>query len=168
MPVQARITPFLWFDHQAEEAANFYVSIFPNSRVTKISRYGEVGREQHRREPGSVMVVAFELDGQSMAALNGGPHFTFNEAVSLVINCETQEEVDHYWSRLTEGGDPRAQVCGWLKDRYGVSWQLVPTPVADLADDPASEKSQAAMAVIMKSKKPDIAEIQAAYDGAGR
>jgi predicted 3-demethylubiquinone-9 3-methyltransferase (glyoxalase superfamily) len=166
MPIKNRITPFLWFDHQAEKAANFYVSIFPNSRINEVVRYGEAGREHHGREPGSVMVVSFELDGQPIAALNGGPLFTFNEALSLVINCETQDEVDHYWNRLTEGGDPRAQQCGWLKDKFGVSWQVVPTVVTALLGSPESAKSQAAFAAIMPMKKVDIAAVQAAYDAA--
>lgn len=167
MPITHRITPFLWFANQAEEAAKHYVSIFPNSRIVNVERYGEAGREHHRQEPGTVMVVAFELDGQPMAALNGGPLFTFNEAMSLVVNCETQEEVDHYWNRLTEGGDPRAQQCGWLKDKFGVSWQVVPTRVTDLLSGPDQAKSQAAFAAIMPMKKVDIAAVQAAYDAAG-
>ncbi|HEV7815336.1 MAG TPA: VOC family protein, partial [Janthinobacterium sp.] len=118
------ITPCLWFADQAEEAANFYTGIFPNSRISTMSRYGEAGREVHGQAAGSVMVVAFELDGQAFTALNGGPVFQFNEAVSFVIRCETQQEVDHYWERLSAGGDARAQQCGWLKDKYGLSWQV--------------------------------------------
>lgn len=165
MSAKPRISPFLWFEHQAEEAANFYVSIFPNSRITQLSRYGEAGREHHRREPGSVMVVAFELDGQPVAALNGGPLFRFSEAISLVISCETQEEVDHYWDRLSEGGDPKAQACGWLKDRYGLSWQVVPTIFSRLFGGQPNEGSERAMATMMQMKKPDIAALQAAYEG---
>lgn len=151
-----------------ERAANHYVAIFPDSRIVNITRYGEAGREHHGREPGTVMVVAFEPDGQPVTALNGGPHFTFSEALSLVINCETQAEVDHYWDRLTEGGDPRSQQCGWLKDKFGVSWQVVPTPVTELLGGPDAATSQAAFAAIMPMKKIDIAAVQAAYDAAGR
>ena len=126
MPTKHRIVPCLWFDNQAEEAAKYYVSIFKNSKIGAISRYGEAGREVHRRPPGSVMTVEFELDGQAFTGLNGGPLFKFNEAVSFQVNCATQAEVDYYWDKLTAGGDPKAQQCGWLKDRFGVSWQVVP------------------------------------------
>lgn len=166
MSGKPRISPFLWFADQAEEAANFYVSIFPNSRITHVSRYGEAGREIHQREPGSVMVVGFELDGQPFSALNGGPLFRFTEALSLVIDCETQEEVDHYWDRLSEGGDPNAQACGWLKDRYGLSWQVVPTLLTRLVGSAEGEKPQRVMAAMMQMKKMDLAALQAAYDGA--
>ena len=125
MPITHRIAPCLWFDDQAEEAANFYVSIFKNSRIVSVSRYTDVGQETHRRPPGSVMTVAFELDGQPFTALNGGPVFRFNEAISLQVNCETQKDVDFYWDALSKEGDPGAQQCGWLKDRYGLSWQIV-------------------------------------------
>lgn len=159
------IVPCLWFDDQAEEAANFYVSVFKNSKVTKISRYGEAGREHHRRPPGSVMVVAFDLNGQPFTALNGGPIFTFNEAISLQVMCETQEEVDHYWVKLGEGGDPKARQCGWLKDKYGVAWQVVPSILTELVSDPDSEKSQRAMQAMMGMKKMDIAGLKRAYEG---
>ena len=154
-----RITPCLWFDSEAEAAANFYVSVFPNSRIGSISRYGKAGQEVHGRPPGSVMVVAFELDGQSMLALNGGPVFKFNEAVSLIVNCENQQEIDHYWSRLGDGGDPKAQQCGWLKDRYGLSWQVVPTLISSLMTGPAADR---VMVAVLKMKKLDIAALQAA------
>jgi predicted 3-demethylubiquinone-9 3-methyltransferase (glyoxalase superfamily) len=127
MATTQRISPCLWFADQADEAARFYTGIFPNSRITATTRYGAAGREFHGQAPGSVMTVAFELDGQSFTALNGGPVFTFNEAISLQVKCATQEEIDHYWEKLSDGGDPRAQQCGWLKDRYGVSWQVSPT-----------------------------------------
>src|SRR5688572_13454403 len=127
MPALQKITPCLWFDSDAEEAANFYLGVFPNSRITQISRYGEAGREHHGKEPGTVMTVAFELDGQSFTALNGGPMFQFTEAISFQVDCDTQEEIDHFWDKLSAGGDARAQACGWLKDRFGVSWQIVPT-----------------------------------------
>jgi predicted 3-demethylubiquinone-9 3-methyltransferase (glyoxalase superfamily) len=165
MPIAQKITPCLWFDHQAEEAANYYVGIFSNSRITTVSRYGKAGQEVHGRAPGSVMVVAFELDGQTFTALNGGPNFEFNEAISLQINCETQAEIDHYWERLSRGGNPAAQQCGWLKDRYGVSWQVVPTLIQALFAGPSNEKSERAMAAIMQMKKLDIEKIQQAYAG---
>jgi predicted 3-demethylubiquinone-9 3-methyltransferase (glyoxalase superfamily) len=151
--------PCLWFDSDAEPAANFYVSVFPNSRVKTISRYGEAGFEQHRRPAGSVMVVIFELDGQELMGLNGGPVFKFTEAISLVVHCDTQDEIDHYWNKLGEGGDPRAQQCGWLKDRYGLSWQIVPSIVEELMTGPHSDR---VMAAVMQMKKLDLAAMQAA------
>jgi len=164
MPTQG-ITPFLWFDDQAEEAAKFYTGIFPNSRIVRTSRYGEAGKEIHRRPPGSVMTVEFELDGRTFTGLNGGPVFKFNEAISFQVFCDTQEEVDYYWEKLSEGGDERARQCGWLKDRYGVSWQVVPAILTDLVADPNSEKSQRAMAAMLEMEKLDIAALQRAYDG---
>ena len=154
-----RITPCLWFDSEAEAAASFYVSVFPNSRVGSISRYGKAGQEVHGRPPGSVMVVTFELDGKSKLALNGGPVFKFNEAVSLIVNCENQQEIDHYWSRLGDGGDPKAQQCGWLKDRYGLSWQVVPTLISSLMTGPAADR---VMTAVLKMKKLDIAALLSA------
>jgi len=165
MPDIQRITPCLWFDDQAEEAAGFYVSIFPNSRVVAISRYGDEGREIHGRPPGSVLTVAFELDGQAFTALNGGPIFKFNEAVSLQVACETQAEVDHYWAKLSEGGDPGAQQCGWLKDRYGLSWQVVPRVLVDMLNGPVSEKSERVMKALFPMKKLDIGALERAYAG---
>jgi predicted 3-demethylubiquinone-9 3-methyltransferase (glyoxalase superfamily) len=163
MPLQQRITPCLWFDNQAEEAANFYVSIFKNSKITGISRYSEVGQEVHHRPAGSVMTVSFELDGQTFTALNGGPVFRFNEAVSLQINCDSQEEVDYYWDKLSKGGDPKAQECGWLKDRYGLSWQVVPRVLIDMLKDHSSEKAKRAMEAMLRMKKINIAELEHAY-----
>lgn len=158
-----RIAPCLWFDHQAEEAARFYTSVFRNSRVLSTVRYGEAGREIHGGEPGSVMTVEFELDGQRFTALNGGPAFTFNEAISLQVRCETQEEVDHYWDRLSEGGDERARQCGWLKDRYGVSWQIVPTILEEmLLDGTANDR---VMGAVLRMKKIDIDELRRAHAG---
>jgi predicted 3-demethylubiquinone-9 3-methyltransferase (glyoxalase superfamily) len=162
--VQA-ITPCLWFDSQAEEAARYYTGIFKNSKITSISRYGEVGREAHGQLPGTVMTVAFELDGQPFTALNGGPVFTFNEAISFQIMCGTQEEVDHYWNKLSEGGDERAQQCGWVKDRYGVSWQVVPTALIEMMSDPDQKKSGRAMQAMLQMKKLDIAELKRAFAG---
>ena len=160
MPLTQRIAPCLWFDSQAEEAAKFYVSVFKNSRIVSVARYGKAGQETHHRPPGSVMTVGFELDGQSFTALNGGPVFTFNEAVSLQINCETQEEIDYYWDKLSSGGDPRAQQCGWLKDKYGLSWQVVPTVLPELLKDHDSARATRAMEALLRMKKIDIGELQ--------
>jgi predicted 3-demethylubiquinone-9 3-methyltransferase (glyoxalase superfamily) len=165
MASKSRITPFLWFDSQALEAAKYYVKIFRNSKIRSIARYGKAGREQHGRKPGSVMVVEFVLDGQPLTALNGGPHFRFNEAVSLLVHCKDQKEVDYYWKKLGAGGDPAAQACGWLKDKYGLSWQIVPDIATKLLGNPKSPKSQRAFAEMMTQKKPDIAALQRAYDG---
>jgi predicted 3-demethylubiquinone-9 3-methyltransferase (glyoxalase superfamily) len=158
-----RIAPCLWFDHEAKEAATFYTSIFPKSRIVETSRYGEAGKEVHGRPAGSVMTVGFELDGQPFTALNGGPMFKFNEAISLQVNCETQQEVDHYWNRLSEGGDPNAQQCGWLKDKYGVSWQVVPRVLSELIKDPDPGKSGRVMEALLKMKKLDIGGLERAY-----
>lgn len=162
MPAVQKITPCLWFDDQAEEAARFYTSVFPNSRITATSRYGEAGKEIHGRAVGSVMTVAFELDGQSFTALNGGPVFKFNEAISFQVSCENQEEVDYYWEKLSQGGDENAQQCGWLKDRYGASWQVIPRILPDLLSDPDSRKSQGAMEALLGMKKLDIAALEQA------
>lgn len=159
------ISPCLWFDGQAEAAADFYIGVFRNARITAKSYYGEAGQEFHGKPPGSVMTVAFELDGQPFTALNGGPVFKFNEAVSLQVICETQEEIDRYWAKLSEGGDPSAQQCGWLKDRYGVSWQVVPQAVAEMFSGPATERSQRAMQALLQMKKIDIAALERAYAG---
>lgn len=160
MPHINRIAPCLWFDSQAEEAADFYIGIFPNSKVTAISRYGDAGFEIHRKPKGSVLTVAFELDGQSFTALNGGPMFTFNEAISLQANCDGQHEVDYYWEKLSAGGDPQAQQCGWLKDRFGVSWQVVPNGLDELLNDPDSRKSERTMQALFQMKKLDIDELR--------
>lgn len=159
----ARISPCLWFDDQAEQAAEFYTGIFPNSKITSISRYSEAGTEIHGRQAGSVMAVAFELDGQPFSALNGGPLFTFNEAISLQVECETQQEVDYYWGRLSAGGDPAAQQCGWLKDKYGLSWQIVPRVLYELLRDHDSEQTQRTMSAMLHMKKLDIAALEAAH-----
>src|SRR5258706_11912448 len=165
MPSIRKINPCLWFDSQAEDAARFYTAVFKNSKIGRISRYGEAGKEVHRRPPGSVMTVEFELDGQAFTALNGGPVFKFNEAISFQINCETQEEVDYYWEKLSAGGDERAQQCGWLEDRYGLSWQVVPTILADLIKDSDSEKSQRAMKAMLQMKKLDNQGLKRAHTG---
>ena len=165
MPSNPQITPCLWFDGQGEEAVNFYVSVFPNSRITAVTRYGEAGKEFHQRPVGSVLTMGFELNGQPFTVLNGGPQFHFSEAISFQIPCETQEEIDHYWDRLTEGGDPDSQQCGWLKDRFGVSWQVYPKALIDMIADPDAERSGRAMTAMMGMKKMDVAELQRAYEG---
>jgi predicted 3-demethylubiquinone-9 3-methyltransferase (glyoxalase superfamily) len=166
MAATQRIVPCLWFADEAEEAARFYTGIFKNSRITKVTRYGTAGFETHGRPAGSVMTVAFELDGQPYTALNGGPAFTFNEAVSLQVMCATQEEIDHYWEKLSKGGDPNAQQCGWLKDRYGLSWQVVPANMDELFEDEQSPGAQRAMDAMLQMKKIDIAAIRRAHDDA--
>jgi predicted 3-demethylubiquinone-9 3-methyltransferase (glyoxalase superfamily) len=159
------ITTCLWFDDQAEEAAEFYTSIFDNSRILNIARYGEAGHEFHGKEAGTVMTVSFELDGRGFTALNGGPAFEFNEAISFQVHCETQEEVDYYWDRLSEGGDERARRCGWLKDGYGVSWQVIPDVLLEMISDPDYEKSQRVTKAMLQMKKLDIDELKRAYEG---
>ena len=159
------IRPCLWFDDQGEEAARYYVSIFPNSRITQIARYTEAGFEVHNRPAGSVMTVTFELDGHRFMALNGGPHFKFNEAVSLEVSCDTQEEIDYYWEKLSAGGDPKAQVCGWLKDKYGLSWQVTPGKMEELMADHTSPQAQRVMTAMLKMKKIDLREIERAAAG---
>jgi predicted 3-demethylubiquinone-9 3-methyltransferase (glyoxalase superfamily) len=153
-----KITPFLWFDNQAEEAANFYVSIFKNSRIKNIIKYSEVGPGPK----GSAMTVAFELEGQKFTALNGGPLYEFNPAVSFVVNCESQEEVDYYWEKLTHGGEE--QVCGWLIDRYGVSWQVVPTILIEMIGDPDQQKARRVNEAMLKMVKIDIKKLKKAYE----
>jgi predicted 3-demethylubiquinone-9 3-methyltransferase (glyoxalase superfamily) len=160
-----KIAPCLWFDDQAEEAVEFYTAVFRNSRIVSVSRYGEAGHEIHGKPAGSVMAVAFELDGHAFTALNGGPLFKFNEAISFQVNCGTQEEVDYYWAKLSDGGDEAAQQCGWLKDKYGVSWQVVPTVLLEMINDPDSERSQRAMEAMLKMKKIDIDTLQKAFTG---
>ena len=157
-----RITPFLWFDDHAEDAAKFYTSVFDNSRIVTTTRYSKEASETAGRPEGSVMTIAFQLDGQDFTALNGGPVFKFNEAISLVVHCESQKEVDHYWNRLSEGGDPKAQQCGWLKDKYGVSWQVVPTELIRLLSHPNPAKAQRAMAAMLQMKKIDIEKLRKA------
>jgi predicted 3-demethylubiquinone-9 3-methyltransferase (glyoxalase superfamily) len=152
-----KITPFLWFDHQAEEAVKLYISLFKNSKVGAIARYGEAGPGP----AGSVMTVSFELDGQEFIALNGGPQFQFNEAISFVVNCTSQQEVDVLWAGLSKGGEEG--VCGWLKDKFGVSWQIVPTVLADLLSDPDPEKSKRVTEAMLKMKKIDIQALLEAY-----
>jgi predicted 3-demethylubiquinone-9 3-methyltransferase (glyoxalase superfamily) len=170
MQLTQRIAPCLWFDNQAEEAAAYYVSVFKNSRITTIAKYPKAGFETHKRQAGSVMTVAFELDGQPFTALNGGPQpFKFNEALSLQVYCDNQKELDHYWGKLSQGGDPKAQQCGWLKDKFGLSWQVVPKILPDLLKDHESETAQRAMEALLRMKKIDIAELEHAVTvGAAR
>ena len=167
MPFSQKIAPCLWFDNQDEEAANFYVSIFKNARIVDVSRYPKAGQEAHRRPAGSVMVVSFELEGQPFTALNGGPAFTFNEAISLQVHCKNQDEIDHYWDKLSRNGDPKAQQCGWLKDKFGVSWQIVPAVMQELMQDHESPKAQRVMEAMLRMKKIDIREIERAAAGQG-
>jgi predicted 3-demethylubiquinone-9 3-methyltransferase (glyoxalase superfamily) len=155
----------LWFDDQAEEAARFYIAIFKNARIVSMTRYGEAGHEIHGRPAGTVMTVAFDLNGQAFTALNGGPLFRFNEAISFQVSCETQEEVDYYWEKLSAGGDERAQQCGWLKDKYGVSWQVVPTALLEMVKDADPAKSQPVMKAMLQMKKLDIETLKRAYAG---
>lgn len=159
------ITPCLWFDDQAEEAAEFYTTIFNDSRIVNVTRYGDAGHEFHGKPAGTVMTVVFELDGHPFTALNGGPVFEFNEAISFQVHCETQDEVDYYWEKLSDSGDEKAQQCGWLKDRYGVSWQVVPTSLLDMINDPDSQKSQKVTEAMLQMKKFDIDELERAYGG---
>lgn len=159
-----KISPCLWFDDQGEEAAKFYTSIFKNSKIGDVTRYGKEGYEIHGREEGTVMTVEFEIEGQKFLALNGGPIFKFNEAISFQVYCETQEEVDYYWEKLSEGGDEKAQQCGWLKDKYGVSWQIVPTILMKMLKDKDSEKSQRVMKAMLQMHKLDISTLKKAYE----
>jgi predicted 3-demethylubiquinone-9 3-methyltransferase (glyoxalase superfamily) len=165
MPSVQRISPCLWFNKEAEEAARHYAGIFKNSRIGTITRYGKAGFEAHHQPAGTVMTVAFELEGQKFTALNGGPQFKFNEAISFQVNCDTQKEIDYYWEKLTAGGDPKAQQCGWLKDKFGVSWQVVPTIMGELFKNEESAKSQRVMEAMLPMKKIDIAVLEKARGG---
>ena len=165
MPRLQRITPCLWFDSQAEEAALFYTGIFKNSKIVSISRFGKAGYEIHGKPAGSIMTVVFELDGQAFTALNGGPMFRFNEAISLQVYCENQEEVDYYWDKLAAGGDARAQQCGWLKDKFGLSWQVIPRELLELIQDPDPHKAERASQAMLQMKKIDIAAVRRAHAG---
>ncbi|WP_408006458.1 VOC family protein [Pseudalkalibacillus sp. A8] len=154
----SKITPNLWFDHQAEEAANFYVSIFKDSKIVNVTRYGEAGPGPE----GSVLTVTFDIEGQSFVALNGGPHFTFSPAISFLVDCETQDEVDGLWDKLSIGGEK--EQCGWLRDKYGVSWQIVPAVLREMLNDPDPEKSQRVMKAMLQMKKINIKDLQKAYE----
>jgi predicted 3-demethylubiquinone-9 3-methyltransferase (glyoxalase superfamily) len=159
------ITPYLWFDGQAEEAAKFYTSLFEDSGIDDVSRYTEAGQEVHGRQPGSAMTVNFRLAGQPFVGLNGGPQFSFTEAVSFMVVCETQPELDALWEQLTEGGDPSAQQCGWCKDRFGVSWQVIPAALGRYLGDPDPGRAGRAMQAMLKMKKLDVAELERAAAG---
>ena len=163
MTLAQKITPCLWFDSEAEEAARFYVSVFRNGRIGKISRYGKEGFEVHRRPEGSVMTVEFELEGERFTALNGGPHFRFSEAISFQVPCETQDEIDYYWQRLSAEG--QVQQCGWLKDKFGLSWQIFPAVLPEMLSDPDRIKAARAMRAMLGMTKFDIAALLAAYEG---
>lgn len=156
-----KITPCLWFNDQAEEAMRFYVSVFKNSKVGRVTRYGEAGAKVSGRPKGSVMTATFEIEGQEFMALNGGPHFTLSEAVSFIVKCDTQKEIDTFWEKLSEGGEKG--VCGWLKDKFGLSWQIVPTMLSDMMQDKDAEKTNRVMQAILQMKKLDIARLQEAY-----
>jgi len=158
-----KITPFLWFDTQAEEAATLYTSIFKNARIHQVSRYGKAGHETHGMEAGKVMTVAFELEGKSFIALNGGPYFKFNEAVSFQITCETQDEIDYFWSKLSEGGEESR--CGWLKDKFGLSWQVVPVVLIEMLADKDTAKAKRVTHAMLHMDKIDIPTLKKAYDG---
>ena len=157
-----KITPFLWFDDKAEEAVSFYTSIFKNSKIVKIARYGDAGAQVSGRPKGTVMIVAFQLEGQEFVALNGGPQFKFTEAISFVVNCQTQEEVDEYWEKLSAGG--QEVQCGWLKDKYGLSWQIVPTIIGEMLSDPDPKKAERVMKAMLQMKKIDIKGLEQAYE----
>lgn len=168
MSLNNRITPCLWFDGQAEEAANFYTSIFKNSKILQVQRYTEAGHDIHGQEAGSVMMVEFELNGHRFAGLNGGPQFKFDEAVSFQIDCANQEEVDYYWEKLGEGGDEKKKGCGWLADKFGVSWQVVPSAVKEMMSDPDKSKVMRVTDAVMKMKKLDIAALEKVRNEEGK
>jgi predicted 3-demethylubiquinone-9 3-methyltransferase (glyoxalase superfamily) len=165
MATMQKITSNLWFDRQAEEAVNFYTSVFRNSGVIRTTRYSDEGQEIHKMPAGSVMTIEFELEGQRFVALNAGPIFKFNEAISFIINCKDQEEIDYYWNKLKEGGDEKAQQCGWLKDRFGLSWQVVPEMMDDWFADENSDKARRVMRAMLQMKKLDINVLREAYEG---
>ena len=166
MTTLQKITPNLWFDKNAEEATKFYTSVFKNSKMGRIAKYGKEGHEIHGMPEGTVMTIQFWLAGQEFIALNGGPHFKFNEAVSFIVNCDNQEEIDGYWETLSTGGDKKAQACGWLKDKFGLSWQIVPRILPEMLVDPDAKKSQRVMKEMLQMKKIDIATLKKAYNGA--
>jgi predicted 3-demethylubiquinone-9 3-methyltransferase (glyoxalase superfamily) len=160
------ITPCLWFDTEAEEAARFYISIFPDAAIERVARYGEEGFDVHGKPADSVLTVTFRLLGTEFVALNGGPHFKFNEAVSFIIQCEDQAEIDRYWAALGKGGDPKTQQCGWLKDRFGLSWQIMPRELPAMMSGPDRAKSERVMKALLQMKKLDLAALRRAYEGA--
>jgi predicted 3-demethylubiquinone-9 3-methyltransferase (glyoxalase superfamily) len=163
MATLQKIVPCLWFDSHAEDAAKFYVSVFPGSRIVRVTHYTSAGKEIHGREPGSVLTVLFEIAGCPITALNGGPIFKFSEAISLQVMCDTQDEIDHYWNKLTAGGDENAQQCGWLRDKFGLSWQIVPAKLADLLSDDDPVRAGHTMNALLQMKKVDIARLEQAH-----
>ncbi len=165
MPSLKKISPCLWFNTEAEDAARFYISIFPNSKITAVTRYPDTGKEVHGKDAGSVLTVEFKLDGQSFTGLNGGPQFKFNEAISFMVECTTQEEADDYWEKLGAGGDPEAQQCGWLKDRFGLSWQIIPAGFVEMLNSPDTAASKRAFEAMLKMKKLDLAAMKRAFAG---
>ena len=165
MATLQRIASHLWFDKEAEEAAKSYTGIFKNSKIVKTTHYGKEGFDIHKMPEGTVMTVEFILDGQQFLALNGGPLFKFNESISFMVNCQTQQEIDYYWEKLTAGGDPKAQQCGWLKDKFGLSWQVAPVQLADMFSDDDRERSERVMKVMMQMKKMDLKALEEAYEG---
>ena len=165
MTVSNKITSCLWFDTNAAEAANFYCSIFKDSRIIRTAYYSKAGHDVHKMPEGMVLTVEFELNGNRFMALNGGPVFKFNEAVSFVIDCDTQDEIDYYWNKLSEGGDKNAQQCGWLKDKYGLSWQVVPVKMGEFMSDKDRTKTNRVMSAVMKMKKLDLNTLERAYQG---
>ncbi|PSL44186.1 putative 3-demethylubiquinone-9 3-methyltransferase (glyoxalase superfamily) [Chitinophaga niastensis] len=158
-----KISANLWFNTQAEEAVNFYLTVFHHAQKGSVTHYGKEGYEIHGMPEGTVLAIKFLIEGQEFVALNGGPHFQFNEAISFIVNCETQQEVDYYWDKLTAGGDEKAQMCGWLKDKFGVSWQIVPTILSDMLGDPEPAKTNNVMQAVFKMKKLDISKLKEAY-----
>ena len=162
---EPKIAPCLWFDDDAQQAVAFYTSVFPNSKIRKISHYTEAGREIHGKPPGTVLTIEFELDGVPFTALNGGPQFRFSEAISLQVFCRDQKEIDKYWQKLSDGGDPSAQQCGWLRDRFGVSWQVVPVTLREMISDTDSEKVGRVMTALFPMKKLDVETLERAYEG---
>jgi predicted 3-demethylubiquinone-9 3-methyltransferase (glyoxalase superfamily) len=158
-----RIVPCLWFDDEAEAAVQFYLTVFERSRITRITHYGKAGKEVHHHDPGSVLTIAFELLDQPFTALNGGPEFKFTEALSLQVMCDNQEEIDRYWARLSVGGDANAQQCGWLKDRFGLSWQIVPSALPELLSDEDSLKADRTMKALLQMKKLDLGKLRQAH-----
>ncbi len=161
----SKMTSCLWFDNQAKEAAEYYTSIFKDASIGRTAYYGKEGHDIHGKQEGSVLTVEFTLNGQSFIALNGGPVFNFNEAVSFVVNCDSQEEIDYYWDKLKEGGDPKAQQCGWLKDKFGLSWQINASRLDEMLTNPDKEKTERVMKVMLQMKKLNITELEAAYKG---
>lgn len=162
-----KITPNLWFNNNAEEAVQFYLTVFKNSSIGKISYYGKAGYDIHKMPEGTVMTIEFEILGQRFVALNGGPVFAFNEATSFIIYCDSQNEIDYYWEKLTDGGDPKAQVCGWLKDKFGVSWQVVPALLPKLLSSPDEDRKDSVIRAVLQMQKLDIKKIQQAFDPVG-